>query len=49
MLPAHVCPVPHLLPQLPQLFGSVIVSKQDMPHIVVPPPQESAQVPCEQT
>jgi hypothetical protein len=49
MLPVHVSPAAHLLPQPPQLFGSTVVSKQDMPHIVVPPPHVSAHAPCEQT
>jgi hypothetical protein len=49
MLLAHVCPAAHLLPHMPQLFGSTFVSKQELPHIVVPPPHVSAHVPCEQT
>src|SRR5580692_7138374 len=45
----HVCPVAHTLPQAPQLFGSLCVSAQEVPHNVVPPPHDVAHVPCEQT
>jgi hypothetical protein len=45
----HVWPDVQVLPQPPQLAGSTLVSTQELPHIVVPPPQDAAQVPCEQT
>ena len=37
------------LSQTPQLFGSLVVSMQAVPHWVVPPLQTTPQFPCEQT
>ena len=39
----------HATPQLPQLAGSFLVSTHAPLHLVVPPTQESAQTPAEQT
>jgi hypothetical protein len=38
-----------LFPQLPQLAGSECASTQLLPHLVVPPAQDQAHAPCEQT
>lgn len=43
----HVCPAPHTTPQAPQLFASVLVSTQLLPHGV--PPLEHAHLPAVHT
>jgi hypothetical protein len=49
-LPAEqTWPPTHLVPQAPQLFASVCVSLHVVPQSVVPPPQDVAQAPFEQT
>jgi hypothetical protein len=47
--PLHTSPGVHAIPHMPQFAGSFASSTQDAPHIVVPPPHDSAQCPPEQT
>jgi hypothetical protein len=45
----HCWPPEHLVPQVPQLFASDLVSVQPMPHAVRPVPQVAAHTPAEHT